>query len=160
MLQQIKLYSREKHLMAYHQTTCEQCNKSKPIFLPILVTAIKNKKLKEEKSQRVEKKRKYAAVSWAIPLSAAAIREHNVKCHSRSVSSAALSQEKAKSSGGEEKRRVQWIPSANPVLVTWEGRSCNVTAGQLWDSVQLSCNPTPIREGKKPNKIWFTGNMH
>lgn len=49
--------------MAYHQTTCEQCNKSKPIFLPILVTAIKNKKLKEEKSQRVEKKRKYAAVS-------------------------------------------------------------------------------------------------
>lgn len=52
-----------------------------------------------EKRLKGVKKRKYAAVWWAIPLSAAAIREHNVKCHSGSVSSAALSLQKARRIG-------------------------------------------------------------
>lgn len=59
---------------------------------------------KEESREKVSPKKKkiYAAVRRAIPPSAAAIREHNVKCHSESVSSAALSQEKARRSGGAE----------------------------------------------------------
>lgn len=119
--------------------------------------------LSKKKWGRKKKKRKYAAVWWAIPLSAAAIREHNVKCHSGSVSSAALSQGK----GQEERRRGEALSTANPI-----GRAGFSNARQrgervtLWQDnsgslVQtLSCHPAPIRGGTETAKIWLTGNMH
>lgn len=63
---------------------------------------MKKEESREKVSPKKKKKKIYAAVRRAIPPSAAAIREHNVKCHSESVSSAALSQEKARRSGGAE----------------------------------------------------------
>lgn len=66
--------------------------------------------LAPSKRKRRAGKKIYAAVRCAIPLSAAAIREHNVKCHSESVSSAALSQEKARRSGGARKHRAKTNP--------------------------------------------------